>query len=85
MGKRGGKGTGRGISRAKANKAKFYNIITCPSCDKPLTKAASMSRYVNLYICSDCGTKEAFTRSFFWAAKFEREQPTQPANFDPYE
>lgn len=77
---RGGKGKGRGISRAKANAAK----VACPACDRPLSRHASFSRYVNLYICSECGVQEAI-RGFFWSDKFETERPSQPAGFNPYE
>jgi rubredoxin len=44
----------------------------CPACGeiKPLFKARaghgnSYSRYADKYICSECGTKEAF-EGFFW-------------------
>lgn len=57
--------------------------IKCPACDEPLTKRSSHSRYVNIYVCSDCGVREAF-EGFFWEATFDQKQPTQPAGFNPY-
>lgn len=88
--KRGGKGKGRGVSRAKANRAKRERLTiddlaqNCPACKNPIIPPhASMSRYVNLFICSGCGIKEA-AKGFFWADIFEHDKPTQPANYQPW-
>jgi hypothetical protein len=45
---------------------------------------SSHSRYVDLYICSDCGIGEALT-GFFWEDVYLRKNPTQPKGFNPYE
>lgn len=48
--------------------------LRCPACEsvKPLFKARAghgnaYSRYADRYICSECGTREAF-EGFFWRA-----------------
>lgn len=57
--------------------------IPCPACGIKLTSRASHSRFVDLYVCSDCGVKEAF-EGFFWIKRYHADKPTQPAGFDPY-
>lgn len=58
--------------------------MNCPACNKPIVSPhASHSRYVNLFICSDCGKREAF-EEFFWEKKFDTEKPTQPVSYNPW-
>lgn len=56
----------------------------CPACGQAIVPpGASMSRYVNLYICNTCGTREAFD-GFFWEDKFNKDKPSQPADYNPW-
>jgi hypothetical protein len=75
------------IKRAKATKTPGHE--KCPACDKPIIPpAASRSRYVQLFICSDCGVKEA-TTGFFWGDRYDKALTSgnpfsQPDNYNPW-
>ena len=56
----------------KENEEKGNTKLICPACNKrTLDKEEVMnalSRYRDVYICNDCGTREAF-KGDFWGSK----------------
>jgi len=56
----------------------------CPACGRQIVRPhAAMSRYVNLFICSACGLREAL-QGFFWEPRYNLEKPTQPSSYNPW-
>jgi Zn ribbon nucleic-acid-binding protein len=56
--------------------SRYIHGAVCPACEDdwlhPETIRNCRSRYCDLYICTPCGTKEAFQDFFWWKRALER-------------
>jgi hypothetical protein len=59
--------------------------VNCPACARPIVPPrASVSRFTEIYICADCGVREAMEGDFWKDQRLKSPPAPQPVGYDPW-
>jgi RNase P subunit RPR2 len=59
--------------------------VLCPACHKPIVPPrGSRSRFVEMFICADCGVREAMDGDFWKEQRLKSPPLPQPKDWDPW-